>query len=82
MDERPIEENCECYCCRNFMRGYLRHLIKANEILGLRLVTFHNLHFYLHLMKRVRDHLEAGTFAGFRKTFVANYVPWQPEGGE
>ena len=52
---------------------------KANEILGLRLVTLHNLHFYLHLMTRVRAHLEAGTFESFRRTFVANYVPWQPE---
>jgi queuine tRNA-ribosyltransferase len=82
MDQRPIEEGCECYCCQNFMRGYLRHLIKANEILGLRLVTIHNLHFYLHLMSRVRVHLEAGTFATFRKQFVSNYVPWKPEEGD
>ncbi len=75
MDERPIEEGCECYACRNFARGYIRHLVKANEIFGLRLVTLHNLHFYLNLMQRIRTHIEAGTFAGFRKTFVADYVP-------
>ena len=79
MDEGPIEDGCQCYACRNFARGYLRHLIKANEILGLRLVSLHNLHFYLHLMERIRTHIEAGTFADFRRTFVANYTPWQSE---
>jgi queuine tRNA-ribosyltransferase len=79
MDPRPVEEGCQCYCCRNFTRAYLRHLIKSNEILGLRLVTMHNLHFYLHLMERIRTHIEQGTFAAFRKKFVSEYVPWQPE---
>ena len=50
-DKSPIEENCACPACREFTRGYVRHLIKAEEILGLRLVTLHNLHFYLNLMK-------------------------------
>ena len=80
MDERPVEEGCECYCCRNFSRAYLRHLVKANEILGLRLISLHNLHFYLNLMKRIRGHIEAGTFGAFRKSFVADYVPWKAEG--
>ncbi len=75
MDTRPIEEGCACYACRNFTRGYIRHLVRANEIFGLRLVTLHNLHFYLHLMQRIRTHLEAGTFAEFRRAFVAGYVP-------
>jgi queuine tRNA-ribosyltransferase len=79
MDGRPIEEGCRCYACRTFTRGYLRHLIKANEILGLRLVTLHNLEFYLGLMRRVREHIERGTFAEFRRQFVANYVPWKAE---
>ncbi|HEX8371327.1 MAG TPA: tRNA guanosine(34) transglycosylase Tgt [Chthoniobacterales bacterium] len=73
MDKGPIEDGCECYACRNFARGYLRHLIKAEEILGLRLISLHNLHYYLNLMKRVREALEAGSFAEFRKSFVANY---------
>jgi queuine tRNA-ribosyltransferase len=75
MDRGPIEDGCECYTCRNFARGYIRHLIKAEEILGLRLVSLHNLHYYLHLMKRVRTALETGVFAEFRKTFVAGYRP-------
>jgi queuine tRNA-ribosyltransferase len=55
------------------MRGYIRHLIKAEEILGLRLVTLHNLHFYLNLMSRARTEIERGTFDQFRKEFVAEY---------
>ncbi|MFM8655560.1 MAG: tRNA guanosine(34) transglycosylase Tgt [Chthoniobacterales bacterium] len=75
MDEAPIEEGCGCYACANFSRAYLRHLVKAEEILGLRLITLHNLHFYLGLMRRVRAALEAGTFADFRRTFVGGYKP-------
>src|SRR5688500_2055466 len=74
-DSRPIEEGCACPACRTFSRGYLRHLVKAEEILGLRAITQHNLFFYLDLMSRVRSHLEAGTFGEFRKEFVARYRP-------
>ncbi len=73
LDKKPIEENCACPSCREFVRGYIRHLIKAEEILGLRLITLHNLHFYLDLMKQVRDTIENKTFDGFRKSFVSNY---------
>src|SRR5438132_839301 len=73
LDKRPIEENCACEACREFSRGYIRHLVKAEEILGLRLITLHNLHFYLNLMNRVRSEIKAGTFDQFRKTFVAQY---------
>jgi queuine tRNA-ribosyltransferase len=74
MDKNPIEENCECPACSQFSRGYLRHLIKAEEILGLRLVTLHNLHFYLNHMARIRNAIETRTFAAFRKKFVENYI--------
>src|SRR6266513_2722652 len=73
LDKKPIEENCACPSCREFVRGYIRHLIKAEEILGLRLITLHNLHFYLDLMKQVRDTIENKTFDGFRKSFLSNY---------
>jgi queuine tRNA-ribosyltransferase len=76
-DKGPIEEGCICPACRQFSRGYLRHLVKAEEILGLRLITLHNLHFYLNLMTQVRAHIEAGTFAEFRQRFVAGYQPHQ-----
>jgi len=72
-DKRPIEENCICSACHEFTRGYIRHLIKAEEILGLRLITLHNLHFYLNLMSRARKEIEGGTFDQFRKAFVAEY---------
>ena len=72
-DKRPIEENCACPACREFTRGYIRHLIKAEEILGLRLVTLHNLHFYLNLMNQARTEIEGGTFNQFRNAFVAEY---------
>ena len=69
----PIEEGCACPACRDFSRAYIRHLLKAEEILGLRLVTLHNLHFYLHLMQRIRTALETGVFAQFRRDFHATY---------
>ncbi len=74
MDKGPIEEGCECPACREFSKGYIRHLIKAEEILGLRLITLHNLHFYLNLMTRARAALETNTFGTFRREFVENYV--------
>jgi queuine tRNA-ribosyltransferase len=67
----PIEEGCGCPACRDFTRGYLRHLIKAEEILGLRLLTLHNLHIYLELMARARETIRAGTFNSFRREFVS-----------
>ncbi len=73
LDQNPIEENCACYACREFTRGYIRHLVKAEEILGLQLITLHNLHFYLELMNRARAAIENGSFAEFRRSFVANY---------
>jgi len=73
LDKRPIEENCACETCRQFSRGYIRHLIKAEEILGLRLITLHNLHSYLDLMSKARTEIENGTFDQFRKAFVAEY---------
>jgi queuine tRNA-ribosyltransferase len=74
-DKRPIEDNCDCATCREFSRGYIRHLIKAEEILGLRLITLHNLHFYLDLMRQARARIDNGTFDEFRSTFVSNYDP-------
>ena len=79
MDKGPIEEGCTCPACREFSRGYLRHLVKSEEILGLRLITLHNLQFYLNLMARARTEIEAGTFERFRRDFVAHYKVWQPE---
>jgi queuine tRNA-ribosyltransferase len=79
LDSRPIEEGCTCKTCRTFSRGYIRHLIKAEEILGLRLITIHNLHFYLNLLKRIRNSIETETFTSFRENFVANYAGYGEE---
>src|SRR5438128_7285279 len=73
LDKKPIEEDCSCPSCREFARGYIRHLVKAEEILGLRLITLHNLHFYLALMNRVRTEIERGTFDQFRRGFLMEY---------
>ena len=77
MDKGPIEEGCTCPACADFSRGYLRHLIKSEEILGLRLVSLHNLHFYLTLMASARSAIETGVFDAFRRRFVANYRVWE-----
>jgi queuine tRNA-ribosyltransferase len=74
-DFRPIEEDCDCYACRTFTRAYLRHLLNVNEILGLRMVSVHNSHLYLRVMREIREHLAQGTFGEFRREFVGGYVP-------
>ena len=77
MDFRPIEENCDCFACKHFTRAYLRHLLKANEILGLRMLSVHNTHMYLKVMADARAHLAAGTFAEFYREFIAHFAPSQ-----
>jgi queuine tRNA-ribosyltransferase len=72
-DPAPIEEGCNCYTCRHFSRAYLRHLITAKEILGLRLATLHNLHFMLNLVREIREAILADTFSALKKDFLENY---------
>ena len=69
----PVEEGCACEACQGYSRAYIRHLLKSEEILGLRLLSIHNLHFYLSLMRRAADAIEKGTFPEFRARFVGNY---------
>lgn len=64
-DSRPIEEGCGCPACRNHSRAYIRHLMRAKEMLGMRLAVIHNLYFYNRLMEIIREHLDNGTFGGF-----------------
>jgi queuine tRNA-ribosyltransferase len=71
-DTRPLDETCACYCCRNFSRAYLHHLQRVNEILGARLATIHNLHYYQTLMAEIRDAIDAGGFAAWRERFRAD----------
>ena len=70
-DTGPIDPACGCYTCRNYSRAYLRHLDKCNEILGARLNTLHNLHFYLDLMRQMRAALDEGRFAAFCRETLA-----------
>jgi len=70
-DVRPLDPSCACYTCRNFSRAYLHHLDRVNEILGARLNTLHNLHFYLELMRRARAALDAGAFQAFVRATLA-----------
>ncbi|MDM8358469.1 tRNA guanosine(34) transglycosylase Tgt [Pandoraea communis] len=71
-DTRPLDETCGCYTCRNFSRAYLHHLQRAGEILGARLNTIHNLHYYLTLMQEIRDAIEAHAFDAFVTRFRAD----------
>ena len=74
-DTRPLDPACGCYTCRNYSRAYLRHLDRCNEILGARLNTIHNLHYYLALMARIRGAIELGEFGRFSAGFLSG-----PEG--
>ncbi len=69
-DLRPIEEGCMCPACRSHSRAYIRHLLKAKEMLGMRLCVLHNLYFYNNLMEEIRNSLDEGNFAGFKKSFL------------
>ncbi|MEQ9172729.1 MAG: tRNA guanosine(34) transglycosylase Tgt [Rhodospirillales bacterium] len=68
-DPRPLDTDCSCYACANYSRAYLHHLAQAKEILGLTLLTWHNLHYYQELMAGMRAAIESGTFAAFKKAF-------------
>jgi len=68
-DTRPLDENCSCYTCRNYSRSYLKHLDKCKEMLGSRLNTIHNLHYYLELMQGLRDAIETHSFDEFTNNF-------------
>ena len=70
-DPQPLQADCACYICQNYSRAYLRHLDSCGEILGSRLNTIHNLHFYLNLMRRIRSAIEAGRLEAFSREFRA-----------
>ena len=72
-DFGPLDPNCDCYCCKNYTRAYIRHLVKANEILASRLITTHNLHFLLNLMKQVREAIMEDRLLDFKEEFFEQY---------
>ena len=66
LDQRPIEEGCQCPACRNYSRGYIRHLLKAKEMLGMRLCVLHNLYFYNTMMSEIRQAIEEGRYKEYK----------------
>ena len=72
-DPAPLDPDCRCLTCRHYQRAYLRHLFQTDEILGVRLATYHNLHFYLELMRSMRAAIVEGTFGEWREAFSATY---------
>ena len=73
LDKRPLDNNCDCHTCKNFSRAYLHHLFKAQEILGLMLLSLHNIHFYITLMKNIRNSIKLREFDKFEKIFLEKY---------
>jgi queuine tRNA-ribosyltransferase len=72
-DWGPLDDECDCYTCRNFSRGYIRHLLRSGEITGGRLVSIHNLRFLLHLMEQIREAIKEDRFLDFRNEFYSKY---------
>ncbi|WP_203624321.1 MULTISPECIES: tRNA guanosine(34) transglycosylase Tgt [unclassified Lacticaseibacillus] len=78
-DFTPLDDNCDCYTCRNYTRAYIRHLLKANESFGERLTSYHNVYFLLHLMKQVREAIAEDALNDFRQDFFERYGYFKPD---
>lgn len=74
LDDRPIEEGCNCPACRHYSRAYIRHLLKAKEMLGMRLCVLHNLYYYNHLMEEIREAIEQGRYKAFKQEKIERYT--------
>ena len=72
-DHSPLDKECACYVCRDFSRAYLRHLINAKEILGVQLLTYHNIFWYKNFMERIRNAIKEERFSSFKKEFLSNF---------
>ena len=70
LDDSPIDESCTCSTCKNYSKGYIRHLFKSNEMLGMRLAVIHNLHFYNNLMEEIRNSIEKGSFSDYKNEYT------------
>lgn len=73
LDGKPIEEGCQCPACRHYSRAYIRHLLKAKEMLGMRLCVLHNLYFYNHMMEEIREAIEQGRYAAYKKSKLEGF---------
>lgn len=74
LDHRPIEEGCQCPACKTYSRAYIRHLLKAKEMLGMRLCVLHNLYFYNNMMEEIRNALDEGRFAAYKKAKLEGFL--------
>jgi len=74
-DKGPLDERCGCFVCKKYTRGYIRHLVNLNEISGLRLLSYHNVYFYVRLMRQIREAIEQDRFFEFQKDFLSSYDP-------
>jgi queuine tRNA-ribosyltransferase len=72
-DFRPLDEECECSVCKTYTRAYIRHLLNLKEITGVRLMSYHNLYFYVKLMEKIRAAIEVDQYEQFQKQFLMNY---------
>ena len=79
LDDRPIEEGCQCPACRTYSRAYIRHLLKAKEMLGMRLCVLHNLYFYNHLMEEIRGAIDEHRYKEFKKTTLEGFLTPEEE---
>jgi queuine tRNA-ribosyltransferase len=70
-DEKPLDKNCNCYTCKNFSRAYIRHLLTANEILGLNLMSLHNIYFFEDMMEKARQSINTGNFKSFKSEMLS-----------
>jgi queuine tRNA-ribosyltransferase len=72
-DMRPIEDDCQCYACKNFSRAYIRHLFNVHEILGMRLTTLHNIYFMIRLVEKIRQAIKNNNYEKEKENFFKNY---------
>ena len=79
LDDRPLDEKCQCPTCKNYSRAYIRHLLKAKEMLGLRLLVTHNLYFYNKMMEEIREAIEQKRFAEYKKQKLAGFEEGEEE---
>lgn len=79
LDDRPLEEGCQCPTCRSYSRAYIRHLLKAKEMLGMRLLVTHNLYFYNHMMEEIREAIEEHRYADYKKKKLAGFAQAEEE---
>ena len=73
-DFTPVEDSCDCYCCKNYTRAYIRHLFSVDEVLGQRLLSIHNIRFLTKLTEEIREAINNNSFEEYKKGFIEKYT--------